>query len=199
MKDIIKLLVALTLIAGISGLILSVVESSTREPIQAQRKAQMVKALSAVLPAFDNSPDTDTVNLENGVDKKGNPLEITFYRARQGDQLVGTAFKMIAPEGYSGNIEIMIGLTTDESVSGIEILNHAETPGLGAKITEGWFKEQYKGKSLENADWRVKKDGGEFDQISGATISPRAVTKALKAGLDFYHEHKTEITEGGAQ
>ena len=71
MKDIIKLLVALTLIAAISGLILSVVEKATREPIAAQRKAQMVKALSAVLPDFDNSPDTDTVVLENGVDKKG--------------------------------------------------------------------------------------------------------------------------------
>ena len=90
MKDIIKLLVALTLIACIAGLVLSVVEKATREPIAAQRKAQMVKALSAVLPDFDNSPDADSVVLENGVDKKGNPVLITFYRARKNNELVGT-------------------------------------------------------------------------------------------------------------
>ncbi len=199
MKDIIKLLVALTLIAAIAGLILSVVEKATREPIAAQRKAQMVKALSAVLPDFDNSPDADSVVLENGVDKKGNPVQITFYRARKNNELVGTAFKMIAPEGYSGNIEIMIGVKPDQSINAIEILTHAETPGLGSKIAEGWFKEMFRGKSLENADWRVKKDGGEFDQISGATISPRAVVGALKAGLEFYRDNSQRITEGGVQ
>ncbi len=199
MKDIIKLLVALTLIACIAGLVLSVVEKATREPIAAQRKAQMVKALSAVLPDFDNSPDADSVVLENGVDKKGNPVLITFYRARKNNQLVGTAFKMIAPEGYSGNIEIMIGVKPDQSINAIEILTHAETPGLGSKIAEGWFKEMFRGKSLENADWRVKKDGGEFDQISGATISPRAVVGALKAGLEFYRDNSQRITEGGVQ
>ncbi len=199
MKDIIKLLVALTLIAAIAGLILSVVEKATREPIAAQRKAQMVKALSAVLPDFDNSPDADSVVLENGVDKKGNPVQITFYRARKNNELVGTAFKMIAPEGYSGNIEIMIGVKPDQSINAIEILTHAETPGLGSKIAEVWFKEMFQGKSLENADWRVKKDGGEFDQISGATISPRAVVGALKAGLEFYRDNSQRITEGGVQ
>ncbi len=199
MKDIIKLLVALTLIAAIAGLVLSVVEKATREPIAAQRKAQMVKALSAVLPDFDNSPDADSVVLENGVDKKGNPVLITFYRARKNNELVGTAFKMIAPEGYSGNIEIMIGVKPDQSINAIEILTHAETPGLGSKIAEGWFKEMFQGKSLENADWRVKKDGGEFDQISGATISPRAVVGALKAGLEFYRDNSQRITEGGVQ
>ncbi len=199
MKDIIKLLVALTLIAAIAGLILSVVEKATREPIAAQRKAQMVKALSAVLPDFDNSPDADSVVLENGVDKKGNPVLITFYRARKNNELVGTAFKMIAPEGYSGNIEIMIGVKPDQSINAIEILTHAETPGLGSKIAEVWFKEMFRGKSLENADWRVKKDGGEFDQISGATISPRAVVGALKAGLEFYRDNSQRITEGGVQ
>ncbi len=199
MKDIIKLLVALTLIACIAGLVLSVVEKATREPIAAQRKAQMVKALSAVLPDFDNSPDADSVVLENGVDKKGNPVLITFYRARKNNELVGTAFKMIAPEGYSGNIEIMIGVKPDQSINAIEILTHAETPGLGSKIAEVWFKEMFRGKSLENADWRVKKDGGEFDQISGATISPRAVVGALKAGLEFYRDNSQRITEGGVQ
>lgn len=199
MKDIIRLLLALTLIASIAGLILSQVEMATREPIKEQRRLQMLKALAAVLPAFDNSPDTDTVTLENGVDKKGKPVEVTFYRGRKREVLVGTAFKVVAPDGYSGNIFVMVGVAPNDQIIGIEILTHAETPGLGSKISEAWFKDQFKGKGLDNADWRVKKDGGQFDQITGATISPRAIVGAVKKGLEFYSEHMTEIlaTQGG--
>ena len=198
MKDISRLLVALTLIAAAAGCILSLVEGITREPIKAQRRAQMVKALSAVLPEFDNSPDTDTVVLENGVDKKGNPVEVTFYRARKADTLVGTAFKVVSPDGYSGKVEVMVGLKPDQTLNAVEILpTHGETPGLGSRIEEDWFKDQYKDKGLDNADWRVKKDGGEFDQISGATITPRAVTSAVKNGLEFYRAHEQEIVGQG--
>lgn len=199
MKDISRLLIALTLIAAGAGLILSLVEGITREPIRKQREIQMLKALSAVLPEFDNKPNNDIVVLENGVDKKGNPVQVTFYRGRKDEQLVGTAFKVVAPDGYSGNIDVMVGVNPDETVQAIEILAHAETPGLGSKITEVWFKDLFKQKSLDSADWRVKKDGGEFDQITGATISPRAIVGSVKQGLSFYREHKTEITaEKGA-
>ena len=193
MKDISRLLIALTLIAAGAGLVLSLVENVTREPIKEQRRLQMLKALSAVLPEFDNSPDGDTVVLEKGVDKKGAPATVTFYRARRDGELVGTAFKVIAPDGYSGNIEVMVGVEPDQSIHGIEILAHAETPGLGSKIEEPWFKKMFRGKSLDNADWRVKKDGGDFDQITGATISPRAIVGAVKNGLEFYREHQAQI------
>lgn len=199
MKEMSRLLITLTLIAACAGLILSFVESATREPIKEQRRLQMLKALSAVLPPFDNSPDTDNLSLQNGVDKKGKPVEVTFYRGRKEQQLVGTAFKVVAPDGYSGNIEVMVGIKPDDQLQGIEILSHAETPGLGARIIEPVFKEQFKNKSLDNADWRVKKDGGQFDQITGATISPRAIVGAVKKGLEFYREHKTEIIAEGAQ
>ncbi len=195
LKEMSRLLIALTLIAASAGFVLSLVESATREPIKEQRRLQMLKALSAVLPEFDNSPDTDTVVLQNGVDKKGKPVEVTFYRARKEGQLVATAFKVIAPDGYSGNIAVMVGVKPDEKVNAIEILSHAETPGLGSKITEPWFKDLFQGKGLDNADWRVKKDGGEFDQITGATISPRAIVGALKQGLEFYREHRAEIAQ----
>jgi electron transport complex protein RnfG len=201
MKDIIRLLVALTLIASIAGLILSQVEMATREPIKEQRRLQMLKALSAVLPAYDNSPDTDKVELQDGLNKKGQPVMTAFYRSRLNNTLNGVAFKVIAPDGYSGNIEIMVGLDSKDSLNGIEILSHAETPGLGARIIEPVFKKQFKGKSLTSADWRVKKDGGEFDQITGATISPRAIVKAVKKGLEFYSAHKVEILaeQGGSK
>jgi len=193
MKETLRLAFALTLIAAVAGLILSLVEATTREPIAEQRRLETLKALSAVLPPLDNAPDADTVALVAGTNKKGQPVERLFYRGRQGQELTGVAFKVVAPDGYSGNIEIMTGVAPDGTVSGIEILSHAETPGLGAKIVEPGFKAQFKDKSLDNADWRVKKDGGGFDQITGATISPRAIVKAVKAGLEFYRDHREEI------
>lgn len=199
MKDISRLALVLTIIAAGAGLILSLVEDVTREPIAEQRRLQTLKALQAVLPPIDNAPDTDTVSLVTGQDKKGRELSRTFYRGRMGEELTGIAFQVTAPDGYSGNIDIMVGIDPQGTVTGIEILTHAETPGLGSKITEGWFKEQFKGKGLENADWRVKKDGGQFDQITGATISPRAIVGAVKKGLEFYREHDADIVQGGLQ
>jgi electron transport complex protein RnfG len=88
---------------------------------------------------------------------------------------------------------MMVGVDAGGTVVGLEILTHAETPGLGDKITHDEFKGQFKGKKLEGSDWRVKKDGGDFDQITGATISPRAVVKAVHQGLQFYREHQQDV------
>lgn len=199
MKDIARLALVLTLIAAGAGLLLSLVEAVTREPIAEQRRQETLRALAAVLPPIDNAPDADTVEMVIGEDKRGREITRTFYRGRRDGQLAGIAFTVIAPDGYSGNITVMVGIRPDGTVTGIEILNHAETPGLGDKIEEPWFKEQFKGKSLESADWRVKKDGGEFDQITGATISPRAIVGAVKKGLEFYRKHRDEITAGGGE
>lgn len=193
MKDTLRLAIALTLIAAIAGLILSLVEAVTREPIAEQRRLETLRALQTVLPNFDNSPDADTVELTVGKDKKGKEIKRLFYRGRTGAELSGIAFTVRSPEGYSGNIDIMVGIDAEGKVTGLEILTHAETPGLGDKITHEPFKNQFKGKSLDNADWRVKKDGGAFDQITGATISPRAVVKAVAAGLEFFRDHRPEI------
>ncbi len=193
MKDTLRLALVLTLIAAGAGLILSLVESVTRAPIAEQRRQETLRALQAVLPAFDNSPDADTVALVIGQDKKGRDVERTFFRGRQAGVPSGVAFTVTAPDGYSGNIEIMVGVIPDGTIAGIEILAHAETPGLGDKIELSAYKEMFRGKNLDNADWRVKKDGGEFDQITGATISPRAVVKATRSGLEFYRTHRDEI------
>jgi len=196
MRGILKLVVVLTLIAAGSALILSLVESVTREPIAEQRRQETLRALKAVLPAIDNDPAAETVTLSIGKDRKGKDIFRTFYLGRKEGALTSSAFSVTATEGYGGNIVVMVGVDTDGKVTGIEILSHMETPGLGDKITQAWFKEQFKGKSLESADWRVKKDGGEFDQITGATISPRAVVSAVRDGLDFYKTHSKEILQG---
>lgn len=193
MKELLRLVVVLTLIAAGAGLILSLVEGMTRAPIAEQRRQETLRALSAVLPPADNSPDTDTVRLVAGKDRRGRDLETVFFRGRENGHVNGVAFQVVAPDGYSGNIAIMVGVDPQGNVTGMEILSHAETPGLGDKITLPWFKDLFKGKSLDNADWRVKKDGGEFDQITGATISPRAVVGAIRRGLEFFREHQDEI------
>ncbi|PLX84316.1 MAG: NADH:ubiquinone oxidoreductase subunit RnfG [Desulfuromonas sp.] len=201
MKEMFRLAFVLTLIAAGAGLVLSLVETVTREPIAEQRRLETLRALQAVRPPIDNSPDADTVALSVGRDRKGRELTRTFYRGRRGEDLAGVAFKVTAPDGYSGNITIMVGVEPDGTVAGIEILSHAETPGLGDKIEEPWFKDTFRGKNLDNADWRVKKDGGDFDQITGATISPRATVGAVRSGLEYYRQHRDEIagTKGGTQ
>jgi len=197
MNGLPRLVIALTLITLVAGLLLSLVESLTREPIAEQRRLETLRALQTVLPPFDNSPDADTVVLVAGKDKKGRDLMRTFFRGRQNSKVTGMAFTVVAPDGYSGNIAMMVGVDPAGTVSGLEILSHAETPGLGDKITRDEFKKQFDGKQLDGIDWRVKKDGGDFDQITGATISPRAVVKAVHQGLLFYREHQSELLSAG--
>ncbi|TNF49984.1 MAG: RnfABCDGE type electron transport complex subunit G [Deltaproteobacteria bacterium] len=202
MNSIPRLVLVLTLITAGAGLVLSLVESVTREPIAEQRRQEMLRALQAVLPPADNSPDEDTVELVVGQDKRGRDVMRKFFRGRKDGQLSGLAFKVVAPDGYSGNIDVMVGIDPSGTVVGIEILSHNETPGLGDKIAFPEYKKTFAGKNLDNADWRVKKDGGEFDQITGATISPRAVVGAVRKGLEFYRDNKAEViadSQGGTQ
>jgi len=195
MKELSRLALVLTIIAAAAGLILSLVEGVTRAPIAEVRRQETLKALRAVLPPIDNAPDADNVALLLGKDRKGRDLLRTFYRGKLEGKLAGIAFKVVAPDGYSGNIEIMVGVDPEGRVVGIEILTHAETPGLGSKITAPVFKDQFRGKGLDDVDWRVKKDGGSFDQITGATVSPRAVVQAVKIGLEFFREHRAQIVD----
>ncbi|PLY01168.1 MAG: NADH:ubiquinone oxidoreductase subunit RnfG [Desulfuromonas sp.] len=194
MNSLMRLVVTLTLVAGCAGLILSLVEQVTRAPIAEQRRMEMLRALQSVLPEFDNQPDADRVKLVTGQDKRGRDIVHVVYRGRKQDTLTGLAFKVTAADGYSGNIDIMLGIRPDGTVEGVEVLTHNETPGLGDKIELPSFRAQFAGKNLGNVDWRVKKDGGEFDQLTGATISPRAIVGAVRAGLEFYRDNQDSIT-----
>lgn len=198
MIDLRRLIMVLTLVAATAGLLLALVEAVTRAPIAEQRRQQMVRALKAVLPPVDNSPDEDVVRLAAGRDRKGQPLERIFYRGRQAGELRGIAFQVTAPDGYSGNIDIMVGVDPQGTVTGVAILRHAETPGLGDKIAFPAYTDGFRGRRLNSADWRVKKDGGDFDQLTGATISPRAVVGAIRQGLEFFRDHQAAIVGAGA-
>jgi len=196
MREIGQLAFVLTTICFVAALALSQVFELTREPIAYQKRLQVLKAIRAVLPDIDNEPDQDAVLLQVDSLNRDETREIIFYRGRLNNELTGIAFLVESREGYGGRIEIMLGIDPQGVVLGVEILGHLETPGLGSKITETPFRQQFVGKSLEGTKWAVRKDGGDIDQITGATISPRAVVKAIHEGLAIYQENQAKILEG---
>ncbi len=192
MKEVGRLCLVLTVLAAVSAGVLAFVSQKTAAPIENALREEMMSAVRKVLPPFDNDPDKDTRTVGSGVDT------VKVYRGRKDGVVVGAAFSVIAPNGYSGEIEIMVGVDTAGVVQGIEILRHRETPGLGAKIGGDEFKAGYSGRSLKDPEtWDVIKDGGSFKQITGATISSRAVTHAVAWGLRFFTEHRANILNLG--
>lgn len=190
------------LLAGLafsSALILGLGDLSTSGSIALRLEEDMQASLEQVLPAgsYDNQPLHDKVLIpseggETGYDKT------EVYLARKGGQVSGAAFRLIAPDGYSGNINLIMGVDSAGKVLGVRIIAHAETPGLGDKIEaakSNWIKS-FDGRALEGTRWKVKKDGGDFDQFAGATITPRAVVKRVQAGLEFFRRHRDALLDG---
>ena len=136
--------------------------------------------------------------LANQVQIEDQGRTVTAYQATKAGKVTGVAYEIYG-YGYGGEIDLMLGVDTRGQILGVRVLSHSETPGLGDKIEKAkskWIFE-FDGKSLDNTSdkqWHVKKDGGEFDQFSGATITPRAVVKAIKSGLVFFQAHRAELT-----
>lgn len=185
------LLGVVTLVASAA---LAVADHQTRAAIAAAETRDLEFSLSQVLPAnfSDNDLVADTVVVG---DASGTPIKV--YRARKGSEVKGVIFQVIG-KGYAGPVVIVMGVDREGTVLGVRVTRHSETPGLGDKIDaakSNWIFG-FKGKSLEQppiARWAVKKDGGEFDQFTGATITPRAVVSAVKQGLIFYRSHRAEL------
>ena len=167
--------------------------SATGEAIAAAEAKDLRDSLAEVLPQgmADNDFLKDTVDLE----KEGKT--VTIYRARKEGVVKAALFK-VAQRGYAGDIQVLMAVDSEGRTLGVRVLKHTETPGLGDKIEikkDPWIKS-FDGKSLGDPTpekWAVKKDGGIFDQFAGATITPRAVVKAVKGGMDFYAAHRKEI------
>lgn len=166
----------------------------TRAPI-AERRAEDLKAsLAQVIPdsLHDNDLLADTLTLSL---RSGEPM--TVYRAVRRGQITGVAFQLSA-SGYAGAIDVLLGLDPGGRVLGARVLAHKETPGLGDRIEAGkddWILA-FDGRSLGDPPaerWAVRKDGGDFDQFSGATITPRAVVGALKDGLQRFSAHQDAL------
>jgi Na+-translocating ferredoxin:NAD+ oxidoreductase subunit G len=193
MKEIARLIIVLTVICAVAAAALSAVYTMTKDPIAKAAREEKLSAMRQIMPGFDNEPDAETVSIPNGKDEKGNDITRTYYIARKGEEVIGVLFETSSPAGYGGTINVIVGVTTGGEITGVVVLKHSETPGLGAKITNPEWLAKFAGRSLQNTRWAVTKDGGDIDYTSGATISPRAVVAAIKDGLDGFERHKDEI------
>lgn len=170
----------------------------TETRIAENERAALLQNLSALVPdsLYDNDIVDDTVQLESNSMAGGYP--VTVYRARKAGRPVAAVFSTVAPDGYNGNIKLLVAVREDGTLSGVRAISHKETPGLGDGIEENrsdWILG-FADKSLKNPEekkWAVKRDGGFFDQFTGATITPRAVVKAVKNTLLYYQANKDKI------
>lgn len=187
----------------------------TKEPIaQSEREARR-NLLGQVMPAsmHDNDLLQDAIELPPA-ELLGQKTSSMAYRARQDREPAGVVLEAIAPDGYSGDIKLLIGISTSGVLTGVRVLAHKETPGLGDYIElehDDWIKN-FDGKSLAKEDaesppqgalkpeqWKVEKDGGEFDYMTGATITPRAVVKAVHKALVYFNQSRDTIFANGEE
>lgn len=174
------MILSLTLISLVMAAALGFVYLKTKGPIEQANQKKVVDAIAKVVPAFDNDPVKDMYKVADAGDT------VYFYPAKKGDQLVGTAVKTFTNKGFSGYVCLMVGILPDGSIYKTEVLDQKETPGLGTLMVEPKFKDQFDGKNPDSFKLRVKKDGGDVDAITAATISSRAVCDALQRAIDLY-------------
>jgi electron transport complex protein RnfG len=185
----------LFLFAVVSTSFVAVTEHNTREAIAENERRVLLRNLHALLPAgrLDNDIVNDTL-LITASPLLGTENESPVYRARLRGDPVAVVFNSIAPNGYSGKIHLLVGVYFDGSIAGVRAIKHAETPGLGdaLEIQKSPWVLDFDSKSLDNparGHWLVKRDGGVFDQFTGATITPRAVVQAVKNALLYYEKN----------
>lgn len=189
----------LALIAAICTALVAVTFHLTKERIVANEKALLEQSLQPALAGvvYDSSVSESRLILPPPHDLPGNEVAI-IYRVFAEDKPVAALFVVSARDGYSGAIRILVGVDFDGTVTGIRILQHRETPGLGDKIDSSrsdWVF-QFDGHSLTNPEvsgWSIRSDGGEFDQLTGASVTPRAVIKAIRETLLYFNARRDEI------
>jgi electron transport complex protein RnfG len=176
------------------GLMLAITDRLTEKDIVARALEDRLNSLSQVIPEsiHDNNLVKDAIVMK---DAQGN--EITVYRATNAGNVTGLAYEIFG-SGYAGRIKLMLGIDAEGKVLGVRVLAHKETPGLGDKIEtkKGDWILRFAGLSIGNPPvekWKVKKDGGQFDQFAGATITPRGVVKAIREGLEFFATNKAQM------
>ena len=176
----------------------------TRPAIEAAAAQEKMKLIDEILPRsqYDNALLKDTLTL-GAVPAFGLEGETTIYRARKNGQPVALVHEAIAPDGYAGKIRLLIAIAADTSILGVRVVAHKETPGLGdyIEIKKDKNKErpwitQFNGTqpaAMDERAWKVKKDGGQFDSVAGATITPRAVLKAVRKAAQYVAENREKL------
>lgn len=189
----------LAVFATVTAGLIATTHSVTADRITQAQKLAQTKALRDIIPDsyHDNAFLEDAISLPADP-LLGNKEEAEAYLSRQNGQVNAVLIPFLAPDGYSGDIRLIAGINTQGELIGVRVLAHQETPGLGDKIESkksDWI-HQFNGKSLtqpEIAQWKVIKDGGQFDQLTGATITPRAVVKSVQKALEYFDKHQAEL------
>ncbi len=187
-STLLQLVITLTLIALLAGVALAGVYSLTKDPIEAAQLQKKKDAINKVLPGFQGELNDYTCVVEGDKDP------VTVNLAYQDGQLYGAAVETFTNKAFSGRFDIMVGLDAEGNILGTAVLKHSETPGLGAKITEteSHFITQFVNKNpIENL-LKVKKDGGDIDAITAATISSRAFCDAVNRAAIAFNQVKKE-------
>ena len=193
----------LMLFAIIGGGMVGITFENTAEQIAANEREAMLRKLNQILPPqrYDNDLIQDTLQLEAD-ERLGQEQASTAYLARNNGDITAIIFSVIAPDGYSGMIKLLVGINADGTLAGVRIVSHKETPGLGdaIEIERSDWVLSFDGRSLQDPGpkgWAVKRDGGVFDQFTGATITPRAVVKAVHQTLVYFDRHKKQLLGPG--
>ena len=194
-------MIAFTIVGTLS---LAIIHQTTEAPISKAEAAVRMGLFAQILvpELYDNDLLQDEIKFPAGGDL-GNRDETSIYRARLKDKPSAVILEATAPDGYSGDIKLLVAIKADGEIAGVRVLTHKETPGLGDYIDishSEWIK-QFDGQSLVKRNdeaWFVKKDGGQFDFTTGATITPRAVVKAVHKVLKFYSKNQKVIFETAA-
>ncbi|MEO7621737.1 MAG: electron transport complex subunit RsxG [Gallionella sp.] len=196
-----SLITALNLLvfAMIGTALLALTYQLTHELISRSEEKAKLKLVTQIVPsdAYDNDIINDTMPL--APDKLlGNDDTTVAYLGRVKEQPSIAVMQVIAPDGYSGKISLILSIRNDGRIGGVRVISHKETPGLGdyIEIARNKWITIFNGTSLEaikDSDWKVKKDGGQFDYMAGATITPRAVVKAVHKALQYYAQHHAAL------
>ena len=191
--------IILAVLAAVCTFLVTSTHRLTAERIEKNREAFLESNLASVLGGlyYDSQLSKSAIEIAAAQDLPGNS-PVTVYRVYSEDKPVAALFVVTARGGYSGPIRLLIGIEADGTLSAVRVLEHRETPGLGDLIESSksdWL-EQFPGKSLltpDRAQWAIRRDGGEFDQLTGASITPRAVIKAIRETLIYFESHKDEV------
>jgi electron transport complex protein RnfG len=191
-------------VAVIGTALLAGVHELTRDRIAAQERRVVLEQLNQVLPAklYDNALHEDFIEIHEPVFFRHDD-KIRIYRARTRGQPVAAVLNLVAGDGYNGDIRLLVAILNNGLISGVRVIAHRETPGLGDPIERkrsDWILG-FDGQSLQNPaidGWAVRRDGGVFDQFTGATITPRAVVEAVQRALEYFAANQDRILEAGS-
>jgi electron transport complex protein RnfG len=198
-KHTLKTAITMIAFAFVGTTLLAFVFGITRAPIEASEKEARLALFKQILPesAYDNDLLKETVQIAPNA-QLGNRLPTVANIAKFNNKTAGVILEAVAHDGYSGDIKLLIAIRADGSVSGVRVLAHKETPGLGdyIDIAHGNWIKLFNDESVNKTSteqWQVKKDGGKFDYMVGATITPRAVVKAVLKAVQFYEMNKQTL------